>query len=249
MSQNPSKVIAGDCSVIFTNGDATHRKRGSVLVVVKPDNTVLVHDKAGYRPAAWLTRAETVEWTNSIEGRILEASQGEKQLRVTCHAEFGNTQYSVSAAGEPVGNCPGCTGPLIYGRNEVTCLGCDAYYSVPRDATVSGNVSERCSECELPTMRVLRGEEFSVCIDRECEPLDEAVRASFDEAWSCPACGGALRILRRGGLIAGCSNYPECDTGFAIPVGTIHGACDSCSLPVFDTASGARCLDSSCAFA
>lgn len=131
----------------------------------------------------------------------------------------------------------------------MSCLGCDSFYSVPRDAVVSGSVSDRCADCELPTMRVLRGEEFTVCIDRECEPLDAAVRASFDEAWSCPSCGGGLRILRRGGLIAGCSNYPECDTGFAIPVGTIRGACDSCSLPVFETGSGTRCLDSSCAFA
>ena len=42
-----------------------------------------------------------------------------------------------------------------------------------------------------------------------------------------------------------CENYPDCETGFAVPDGTLVDDCD-CGLPVFETASGRRCLDSGC---
>ena len=87
-----------------------------------------------------------------------------------------------------------------------------------------------------------------MCLDRECESLDERVTAAFDRAWDCPECGGDLRILRRGGLIAGCERYPDCDTGFALPTGVVDGSC-GCGLPAFETPSGRRCLDGSCASA
>ena len=94
-------------------------------------------------------------------------------------------------------------------------------------------------------MRVERGSAFEVCLDRSCESLDERVRAAHDREWDCPDCGADLRILRRGGLIAGCERYPDCETGFAIPAGTVVDGCD-CGLPVFETASGRRCLDAGC---
>ncbi len=53
------RVLSGDCTVI---ADGTDRKeyRGRVTTIVKPDNTVLVHDVDGYQPVAWLTRADSV---------------------------------------------------------------------------------------------------------------------------------------------------------------------------------------------
>jgi len=48
-----------------------------------------------------------------------------------------------------------------------------------------------------------------------------------------------------GGLLAGCENYPECDTGYAMPSGLVVGVC-ACGLPIFETSGGRRCLDSGC---
>ena len=113
-----------------------------------------------------------------------------------------------------------------------------------RDAAV---LDETCEDCGLPLLRAERGESFEVCLDRDCESLDERVRERFDRVWDCPEadCDGDLRILRRGGLIAGCEHYPDCDTGFGLPNGLLDGTCD-CGLPVFATPTGRRCLDSGC---
>jgi DNA topoisomerase-1 len=201
----PTTTIAGDCNVYF-DGRRETRQRGHVLVVVKPDDTVLVHDADGYQPVAWLTRPAD----------------------------------DVSEAGTPVGNCR-CGGQLIRSGGDVLCLDCAGRHSLPSGATT---LDSTC-DCGLPLFRVERGTEFELCLDYECGSLLDAVSERFDRAWDCPNCDGDLRVLRRGGLIAGCENYPDCDTGFSIPDGTISEPCD-CGLPRFETASGERCLDSGC---
>jgi DNA topoisomerase-1 len=234
-----TSMLAGDCTVRF-EGPEDHEERGAVLLIEKPDGTVLVHDREGYRPVAWLTRADSVSW--SADGPTVEAESDGQRLTVTCHEEYAHGRYPVSTAGREVGWCPDCGGPLLRERGAVACLGCSIRHSVPRDATV---VDARCGTCSLPRMYAERGEAFEVCIDRACESLDAAVRERFDRLFDCPACGGDLLVLRRGGLILGCENYPGCETGFSMPAGTVDGTCD-CGLPVFETGDGRRCLDATC---
>lgn len=234
------RVLAGDCSVTFEDEQERRRERGHLLTVIKPDNTVLVHDAGGYRPVAWLTRAAAVSCSRGDPPTVL-AQDDDRRLRVEAHAEHGFARYPGSAAGPRVGDCPDCAGPLVRADGAVRCPDCDAAYGVPGDATV---LDDRC-HCGRPLMRVERGAAFEVCVDRDCESLDVAVRERFDREWECPECDGDLRILRRGGLIAGCERYPDCDTGFGIPRGTVEGTCD-CGLPVFDAPGGRKCLDTSC---
>jgi DNA topoisomerase-1 len=141
-----------------------------------------------------------------------------------------------------VGDCSECTGTLLRANGRVRCTDCEATHGLPGDATITGS---RCDDCGLPTMRIERGKAFEVCLDRSCDPLDERVTDTFDQEWNCPDCGDDLRILRRGGLLAGCDGYPECETAFALPNGVVVDECD-CGLPVFETATGRRCLDSTC---
>jgi DNA topoisomerase-1 len=229
-------VLAGECTAI-AHGSREREHRGDLLTIVKPDNTVLVHDADGYQPVAWLTRASSV----TVEDGALTASDDGDVLRVVTHDEHGHGRYPASAAGVPLGPCPDCDGTLVRTGSAVECLGCEARYGLPSDATVR---ETRCG-CGLPTMRVERGSAFEVCVDRDCDSLDEQVREAFDARWSCPACEGDLRVIRRGGLLLGCVNYPECDTGFTFPTGLLDGTC-GCGLPVFDTSGGRRCLDSRC---
>lgn len=232
-----TRVMAGDCTTI-TDGTRSGEQRGDVLVVVKPDNTVLVHDAEGYQPVAWLTRADSV----AIEDGAVTAREGDQMLRVVAHEEHGSARYPASSAGVPVGDCPDCPGTLVRSSGGVTCTDCEDRYGIPADATVTGG---RCDDCGLPTLRAERGLAFEVCLDRDCESLDERVKDAFDREWDCTACEGDLRILRRGGLLAGCENYPDCDTGFSMPAGVVIEDC-GCGLPVFETSSGRRCLDSTC---
>jgi len=254
------RVVAGDCTTTF-DGSSEREHRGDVVAVCKPDGTVLVHDADGYQPVAWLTRAETVQFVDGV----LDARDGDQRLRVEVHEEHGSARHPVSRAGIPVGDCPDCDetaggfdgdaitdrdtrtgrdGALVLARGTVTCHDCGSEYAAPRDAAV---LDETCGDCGLPLLRAERGEAFEVCLDRDCESLDERVREVFDRVWDCPEsdCDGDLRILRRGGLIAGCERYPDCDTGFGLPNGLIDGTCD-CGLPVFETPTGRRCLDSGC---
>lgn len=233
------RVIAGECTTKF-EGPREREQRGHVVVVLKPDNTVLVHDAEGYQPVAWLTRPESL--VVEREPASIRATDGDQRLRVLVHDEAGRVDYTGSRAGVPIGGCPDCEGSLVRAGDTVTCTRCEPEYSLPSGARL---VEERCVDCGLPRVAVRRGESFEVCVDRRCEPLGEVVRERFDREWSCPACGSDLRILRRGGLIAGCDRYPECETGFGLPAGVLEGACE-CGLPVFETATGRRCLDGSC---
>ena len=139
------RVVAGECTATF-DGRNEREHRGEVLAVVKPDNTVLVHDADGYQPVAWLTRAESVQF---VDGR-LDARDGDRRLRVEVHDEHGSARHPVSPAGVPVGDCPACAGALVLASGVVRCLDCADRYSVPRDAAI---LDETCPVCGLPRMR------------------------------------------------------------------------------------------------
>jgi DNA topoisomerase-1 len=235
----PTRVIAGDCSVVHDRSDRAEY-RGRVVVVVKPDNTVLVHDADGYQPVAWLTRADEV-LVESADGYTVTARDGDEQLRVAAHDPARHLRSDAGAAGTPVGACPDCPGTLVRVSGAVACTDCDARHGLPAGATVR---DERCT-CGLPRLRVERGLALDVCLDRTCEPLVEAVADEFDRAWDCPDCGADLRVLRRGGLLVGCDAYPDCEVAFSFPTGVVDGECD-CGLPTFETGGGHRCLDGTC---
>ena len=241
MIDDAIRVLAGDCTVI-TEAEDREEYRGRVTTIVKPDNTVLVHDVDGYQPVAWLTRADSISSDRAADFALVAKKDG-RTLRVAAHDRDGFAHYPSSAAGTPLGPCPDCESGTLVRSDGVRCIDCGSEFGIPRDATIQPDGS-RC-DCGLPRMRVERGLAFNVCLDRDCESLDDAVREAFDREWDCPNCDGDLRILRRGGLIAGCEQYPDCDTGFAVPTGVVDGEC-ACGLPTFDTHSGTRCLDPNC---
>ena len=190
MIDDAIRVLAGDCTVL-AEGDDRQEYRGRVTTIVKPDNTVLVHDSDGYQPVAWLTRADSVS-SDRRDGFTLVAKKDTQTLRIAAHEQDGFAHYPSSAAGTPVGTCPDCGGALVR-SSGVHCVGCGDRYGVPADATIR---DDQCDcECGLPKMRIERRLAFNVCLDRSCESLDAAVREAFDREWSCPEpdCDGDLR--------------------------------------------------------
>jgi DNA topoisomerase-1 len=239
-------VYAGECTTEYL-GDESSSQRGKVVVVHKPDGTVLVHDAEGYQPVAWLTRANAVHREVDGEGGFaLVAVKDDERLRVESHATADHARHGATPAGVPVGTCPDCTGSLVRARGSVTCLDCPAEYGLPRDATT---LDSTC-DCGLPRMAVERGARFELCVDRDCEQLDAVVRQRFDREWSCPDCDGDLRVVRERTLFLRCENHPDCEASFALPDREVVDDCE-CGLPrvrADDPASAndSRCLDPNC---
>lgn len=250
-------VYAGECTTTYHGDGDASRQRGRVVVVHKPDGTVLVHGSEGYQPVDWLTRANAVHREQGEDGSFaLVAVKDDERLRVESHGDGDRARYDATPAGVPVGTCPDCVGPegtgprsadpdragtLVWARGAVTCLHCSAEYGLPGDATV---LDSTC-ECGLPRMAVERGARFELCVDRSCEGLDAAVRERFDREWSCPDCDGDLRVVRERTLFLGCENYPDCETTFALPDREVVGDCE-CGLPQVGTPEEPQCLDPDC---
>jgi DNA topoisomerase-1 len=247
------RVLAGDCTVTFegrSDDDHDRRLRGRVVVVCKPDRTVLVHDADGYQPAAWLTRADSLAVETDGDGFGLVARDGDRTLRVVSRSVAGRADYPVSPAGPELGECPECGGVLVR-ANGLVCTDCGARHALPAGATVL----DRACDCGLPLVRVERGEVFEVCADASCDPLADAVVEALDRRWSCPDCGRALRVRRaRGRVYLACDEDGDgesegddagCGLTASLPAGRTVGEC-ACGLPVFETGSGRRCANGSC---
>jgi len=88
---------------------------------------------------------------------------------------------------------------------------------------------------------VERGDTITACLDRDCQPIADAVRERFDGEWAC-RCGAPLEIESKRGLHAAC---PDCDARYRLPRATVDGTCD-CGLPELATGDDRRCLDTDC---
>lgn len=261
-------LYAGDATVVE---DATDRReyRGRVVVLSKPDGTVLVHDATGYQPVAWLTRADAVTVTDDDAFRVTAHDErADDWLRVTGHPPRDENgvldatlagHYPIGGAGRPLGRCPSCDGALVDRGGAVACVHCGVEHGYPDDATIRaqtpGNSATHTAggdadtpgtcACGLPKMRIERGAVIDCCVDRNCERLDAHVRDHLDREHDCPACDGALVVERERGLFLACEHRPDCDTAFYVPSGVEDGTCN-CGLPAFALGSGRRCLDATC---
>ena len=236
------RVLAGDCQVT-ERGDRSRTYRGRVVILIKPDNTTLVHDADGYQPVAWLTRPDSVVVEGDGAGFTVTARDGTRQLRVVAETATASRALPVTEAGIPVGTCPDDGGSLVRSRGDVVCLDCEERWGLPAGASVT---DATCKTCGLPKIRVERGEAFHLCLDAACDPMAAAVRDRFDRVWDCPDCDGELTVESAPGRVyLACDRRPECETTFSIPSGIVVDECD-CGLPVFETATGRDCLDASC---
>ncbi|GAB7091683.1 endonuclease NucS [Halorubrum luteum] len=236
------RVLAGDCQVT-ERGDRTRTYRGRVIVLIKPDNTTLVHDADGYQPVAWLTRADSVVVEGDADGFSVTAREGARRLRVVTEEATASRALPVTEAGIPVGTCPDDGGQLVRSGGDVVCLDCATRWGLPAGASVT---DATCEECGLPKLRVERGEPFHLCLDPACDPLEAAVADRFDRVWDCPDCDGDLTVRSAPGRVyLACEHDEPCGTTCSIPNGVVVDDC-GCGLPIFETATGRRCLDGTC---
>jgi replicative superfamily II helicase len=141
-----------------------------------------------------------------------------------------------------VGRCKNCGGFLKRAGNVITCE-CGASYKLPSGTDLADNT---CN-CGLPKLKLqLLGED--VCIDRQCERIEDVIARHFATSnFVCPRCHSYLTVVRRKGIIVGCTEYYNgCKTAFLLPMNaTIVGRC-KCGLPKLQLKTKMRCLDTKC---
>ncbi|MFX0091436.1 MAG: DEAD/DEAH box helicase [Candidatus Hodarchaeota archaeon] len=149
-------------------------------------------------------------------------------------------------------NCKKCGVPLewIEDNNLVVCSNCSENYKIP---TKSQLIEEECERCGLPMVAISQLYSLKVCINRTCQNMDDIVRTRFEnEGYQCPNCQSPLKVIRRRGLIAGCTNYYDrqqpCKTAFSLPRNSLIVDRCICGLPFIQLKTKSRCLNTACKF-
>jgi replicative superfamily II helicase len=141
-----------------------------------------------------------------------------------------------------VGRCKKCGCSLKRAGNIITCE-CGALYKLPNGT----ELADSTCHCGLPKLTLqLLGED--VCIDRQCERIEDVIARHFATSdFVCPRCHSPLTIVRRKGIIVGCTKYYDgCKTAFLLPMNAkIIGRC-KCGLPKLQLKTKIRCLDTKC---
>lgn len=162
------RVYAGECTTEY-EGTVDRTARGHAVALIKPDDTVLVHDRDGYAPVAWLTHPASLDIDHG-DGPRITAVDGDQRLTVRFHETQGSAVYPVSVAGVPIGSTAGDAGEFVRSRDTVVDLTTGRRYPLPPHSTV---IDARCNACGLPSIRVERTEnDRSRCLDPTCEHAD-----------------------------------------------------------------------------
>jgi len=150
-------------------------------------------------------------------------------------------------ADRTVGACPKCGSDLVIrqSRQGSYFIGCDAYpdctHTLPLPSTGKPLLLEAtCEEHGLAHVKMLAGRKTFV---HGC-PLCQAEAADAQEdrvIGPCPDCGDdhggelAIKQLRSGSRLVGCTRYPDCEYSLPLPrrgeIEVTDGSCDEHDLP------------------
>lgn len=166
---NSMRVYAGECTAEY-EGTVDRMARGHVVALIKPDNTVLVHDRDGYSPAVWLTRPASLDVDHG-DGPRITAVDGDQRLTVRFHGVEEALSPAVSVAGVPVGSTADAGDTdrsFVRNRGSVVDLATGDRYAVSAGSTV---LNVRC-ECGLPLIRAEQTADDQRCLDSACERVE-----------------------------------------------------------------------------
>ncbi|WP_144902341.1 DNA topoisomerase I [Halobellus captivus] len=161
--------------------------------------------------------------------------------------EVGEHLQKSMKADKTVGECPECGGDLVIrkSRRGSYFIGCDSYPDCTNTLPLPSTgkpllLEETCEEHGLAHVKMLAGRKTFV---HGC-PLCKAEEADEQEdlvIGPCPDChaeaGGELAIkrLRSGSRLVGCTRYPDCDYSLPLPrrgdVEVTDEACEEHDLP------------------
>ncbi|ELZ73013.1 DNA topoisomerase I [Haloferax prahovense DSM 18310] len=198
------------------------------------------------------------EMTSQLESDMLAIARGEATLEdvteeskemlqdvfeglMESREELGKQLQDSLKADKTVGTCPDCGGDLVVrkSRRGSYFIGCDSYpdctYTLPLPSTGKPLIMEdSCEEHDLHHIKMLAGRKTFVhgcplCKAKEADEEDDLVIGT------CPECGEeeggelAIKRLRSGSRLVGCTRYPDCDYSLPLPRrGDIEVTDESC---------------------
>ncbi|MFB6154946.1 MAG: DNA topoisomerase I [Haloferacaceae archaeon] len=191
-------------------------------------------------------RIVSEEMTAQLEADMAAIARGEKTLddvteesremleevfeKLTdSREEVGAHLQKSLKADKTVGTCPECGDDLLVrkSRNGSYFVGCDGYpdcrYTLPLPSTGKPLIlEETCEEHDMHHVKMLAGRKTFVHGCPQCK-ADEADEQDDRVIGLCPECGEshggelAIKRLRSGSRLVGCTRYPECDYSLPLP--------------------------------
>ena len=160
-------------------------------------------------------------------------------------------------ADKTLGPCPECGSDLLVRQSGAGSyfVGCDGYpdceYTLPLPSTGKPLIlEESCADHELRHVKMLAGRKTFVHGCPQCK-ADEADETADEVIGACPACteadadsGGELAIkrLRSGSRLVGCTRYPDCEYSLPLPrrgeIEVTDERCEEHDLPHLRVHSG-----------
>ena len=160
-------------------------------------------------------------------------------------------------ADKTLGPCPECGSDLLVRQSGAGSyfVGCDGYpdceYTLPLPSTGKPLIlEETCADHELRHVKMLAGRKTFVHGCPQCK-ADEADETADEVIGACPACteadadsGGELAIkrLRSGSRLVGCTRYPDCEYSLPLPrrgeIEVTDERCEEHDLPHLRVHSG-----------
>ncbi|MFB6183817.1 MAG: DNA topoisomerase I [Haloarculaceae archaeon] len=176
-----------------------------------------------------------------------------EELRESREAVGEHLQESLKAD-RRLGNCPECGEDLLIrqSRGGDYFVGCDGFpecrYTLPLPSTGEPLVLEDvCEEHGLHHVKMLAGRDTFVHGCPQCR-ADEADESEDRVIGACPECGEsaggelAIKRLRSGSRLVGCTRYPDCDYSLPLPrrgdIEVTDAYCEEHDLPELVVHSG-----------
>jgi len=143
--------------------------------------------------------------------------------------EVGDHLQKSLKADKQLGPCPECGDTLLVRKSRAGSyfVGCDGYpdceYTLPLPSTGKPLIlDEACDDHGLNHVKMLAGRKTFVHGCPQCQ-ADEADEEEDEVIGECPDCGEehggdlAIKRLRSGSRLVGCTRYPDCDYSLPLP--------------------------------
>jgi DNA topoisomerase-1 len=216
------------------------------LIVSEEMTAQLEADMAAIARGEATLEAVTAESREMLE-RVFEGLMESQE-------ELGSHLKESLKADKTLGPCPDCGEDLLVrkSRRGSYFVGCDGYpdcdYTLPLPSTGKPLLlDDTCEEHGLNHVKMLAGRKTFVHGCPQCK-ADEADEQEDEVIGSCPECGAdeggdlAVKQLRSGSRLVGCTRYPDCDYSLPLPrrgdIEVTDEVCEEHDLPHLVVHSG-----------